>query len=84
VLDGRTVLLRAGALTRVRLERDDNLMNQRFVVLAAEQGFWRSRRAVRLSLGVQYFQFHRAPLCLCTGLAGRLGLDRRANDDAAA
>src|SRR5688572_2806813 len=58
VLDRCSVFLRARALPRVGLVRDNNLMHQRLVVLATENGFGRRRRSGVLALGIEHFQFH--------------------------
>jgi hypothetical protein len=63
VLDLAAVELGTGALARVGLEGDDDLVHQRFVVVAREHGVGRVDLRGGLALFVQEFELHaQAPL----------------------
>ena len=80
VLDLAAVLLRARALARVGLVGDDDLVHQRFVVVAAEHGVGRVDLRGRLALVVEELEFHQFGSLLGGALAG---LDGRAHDHVA-
>ena len=65
------VLLGARALARVGLEGDDDLVHQRFVVVAAEHGVGRVDLRRRLALFVQEFELHHLAPFLALSLDGR-------------
>src|SRR6185503_3084850 len=73
VVHSAAILLGARADARVRLERDYNLVYERFVVIAPEHGVIRVQRAAAAAAILAYeFEFHDQALgagCLAAGLA---------------
>src|SRR5690606_1084979 len=72
VLDHGAVELGTGALACIRLERDDDLVNQRLVVVTREHGVRRVDLRGGLTLFVEELELHHwAPFLTLTRTAGR-------------